>query len=409
MNLSFFVARRYLFSRKSSNAVNIVTRISLACVCVVTAALVIILSAMNGLTGLVESLYNNFHSDIRITAEKGKVFHSDPDKVKRIKQIPGVAWYTEIIDEDGLIESNDRQMNVVIRGISDDYVKYTRFDTVVREGAFDLHPNGLTGAVAGQEIGSVLALSELSQIKIYVPKRDRNLVVDMNNMDEKPFNEDVAFLSGLYFVSSDFDGKYIFLPAETVRGLLEYTDECTSAEIGILPGFEEAEVIRQVKEVAGAGYKVQSRYEQNEVLYKTLKSEKMWTFFILIFVLVIATFNTIGSITLLIIEKKKDIGILWGMGAGQTLIRRIFFTEGVLISVAGTVAGISLGLLLCWLQKTFGLLRFGEGFVVSFYPVDVQITDLLYIVLAVTAIGILAAWYPVNVFTRKYQHIKLNN
>lgn len=409
MNLSFFVARRYLFSRKSSNAVNIVTRISLACVCVVTAALVIILSAMNGLTGLVESLYNNFHSDIRITAEKGKVFHSDPEKVKRIKQIPGVAWYTEIIDEDGLIESNDRQMNVVIRGVSDDYVKYTRFDTVVREGTFDLHPNGLTGAVAGQEIGSVLALSELSQIKIYVPKRDRNLVVDMNNMDEKPFNEDVAFLSGLYFVSSDFDGKYIFLPAETVRGLLEYTDECTSAEIGILPGFEEAEVIRQVKEVTGTGYKVQSRYEQNEVLYKTLKSEKMWTFFILIFVLVIATFNTIGSITLLIIEKKKDIGILWGMGAGETLIRRIFFTEGILISVAGTVAGISLGLLLCWLQKTFGLLRFGEGFVVSFYPVDVQITDLLYIVLAVTAIGILAAWYPVNVFTRKYQHIKLNN
>ena len=409
MNLSFFVARRYLFSRKSSNAVNIVTRISLACVCVVTAALVIILSAMNGLTGLVESLYNNFHSDIRITAEKGKVFHSDPEKVKRIKQIPGVAWYTEIIDEDGLVESNDRQMNVVIRGVSDDYARYTRFDTVVREGTFDLHPNGMTGAVAGQEIGSVLSLSELSQIKIYVPKRDRNLVVDMNNMDEKPFNEDIAFLSGLYFVSSDFDGKYIFLPAETVRGLLEYTDECTSAEIGIKNGFDEAEVIRQVKEVTGKGYKVQSRYEQNEVLYKTLKSEKMWTFFILIFVLVIATFNTIGSITLLIIEKKKDIGILWGMGAGEKLIRRIFFTEGVLISVAGTVAGIALGLLLCWLQKTFGLLRFGEGFVVSFYPVEVQLTDLLYIVLAVTAIGILAAWYPVNVFTRKYQQIKLNN
>lgn len=409
MNLSFFVARRYLFSRKSSNAVNIVTRISLACVCVVTAALVIILSAMNGLTGLVESLYNNFHSDIRITAEKGKVFHSDPEKVKRIKQIPGVAWYTEIIDEDGLVESNDRQMNVVIRGVSDDYARYTRFDTVVREGTFDLHPNGMTGAVAGQEIGSVLSLSELSQIKIYVPKRDRNLVVDMNNMDEKPFNEDIAFLSGLYFVSSDFDGKYIFLPAETVRGLLEYTDECTSAEIGIKNGFDEAEVIRQVKEVTGNGYKVQSRYEQNEVLYKTLKSEKMWTFFILIFVLVIATFNTIGSITLLIIEKKKDIGILWGMGAGEKLIRRIFFTEGVLISVAGTVAGIALGLLLCWLQKTFGLLRFGEGFVVSFYPVEVQLTDLLYIVLAVTAIGILAAWYPVNVFTRKYQQIKLNN
>lgn len=409
MNLSFFVARRYLFSRKSSNAVNIVTRISLACVSVVTAALVIILSAMNGLTGLVESLYNNFHSDIRITAEKGKVFHSDPQKTAKIKSIPGVAWYTEIVDEDGLAESNDRQMNVVIRGVSEDYVRYTRFDTVVREGRFDLHPNGLTGAIAGQEIGSILQLSELSQIRIYVPKRDRNLVVDMNNMDEKPFNEEIAFLSGLYFVSSDFDGKYVFLPIENVRGLLEYTDECTSAEIGIKPGFDHKEVIEQVKAIAGSDLKVQSRYEQNEVLYKTLQSEKMWTFFILIFVLVIATFNTIGSITLLIIEKKKDIGILWGMGAGENLIRRIFFTEGILISIAGTLAGIALGLLTCWLQQTFGLLRFGEGFVVSFYPVDVQFMDLMYIVLAVSAIGILAAWYPVNVFTRKYQKIKLNN
>ncbi len=408
MNFSFFVARRYLFSKKSSNAVNIVTRISLACVSVVTAALVIILSAMNGLSGLVESLYNSFHSDIRITAEKGKVFTIDSTKTVAIKNIGGVAWYTEIVDENGLVESNDKQLIVTLRGVKDDYVKFTRFDTVVKQGRYDLHPNGQTGAITGQEIGSVLDLSEHSELKIYVPKRDRNLTADMSNLEEEPFNKDLAFVSGLYFVSSDFDGKYVFLPIDVVRKLLDYTNECTSVEIGVKPDKDPEEVLAEVKNILGPGYKIQTRYQQNEVLYKTLKSEKLWTFLILIFVLVVATFNTIGSLTLLIIEKKKDIGVLWSMGADRKIIRKIFFTEGLLISLAGTMSGIGFGLLLCWLQQMFGLLRFGEGFVVSYYPVTVEAMDLVYILLSVTTIGLLAAWYPVRVYTKKYQHIKFN-
>ncbi|HTF03355.1 MAG TPA: FtsX-like permease family protein [Bacteroidia bacterium] len=408
MNFSFFVARRYLFSKKSSNAVNIVTRISLACVSVVTAALVIILSAMNGLSGLVESLYNSFHSDIRITVEKGKVFTVDSTKTLAIKNIPGVAWYTEIVDENGLVESNDQQLIVMLRGVDDNYVKYTRFDTVVREGRFDLHPSGQTGAIAGQEIGARLELSEHSEIKVYVPKRDRNLTMDINNLEEEPFNKDLAFVSGLYFVSSDFDGKFVFLPIDAVRKLLDYTNECTSVEIGVKPDQDAEEIIASIQKVLGPGYKVETRYQQNEVLYKTLKSEKMWTFLILIFVLVIATFNTIGSLTLLIIEKKKDIGVLWSMGADRKMIRKIFFTEGLLISLTGTLAGIGLGLLTCWLQTTFGFLRFGEGFVVSYYPITVEAIDMVYILLSVTAIGLLAAWYPVSVYTRKYQHIRFN-
>jgi lipoprotein-releasing system permease protein len=178
--------------------------------------------------------------------------------------------------------------------------------------------------------------------------------------------------------------------------------------LGIAPGSNSDEVRAAVSEILGAGYKVETRYQQNEVLYKTLKSEKMWTFLILIFVLVIATFNTIGSLTLLIIEKKKDIGVLWSMGAGKKIIRRIFFTEGLLISLAGTIGGIALGLLICVLQQQFGLIRFGEGFVVDYYPVAIKFNDLTNILIAVTAIGLLAAWYPVNVYTRKYQHIKFN-
>lgn len=408
MQFPFFVARRYLFSKKSSNAVNIVTRISLACVSVVTAALVIILSAMNGLSGLVESLYNSFHSDIRITAEKGKTIVIDSVKAQAIKDLAGVDWYTEIVDENGLVECNDKQLIVTIRGVEEKYTNYTRFDTVVKVGEFDLHPNGLTGAVAGQEIGTALDLHEQSQLMVYIPKRDRNLVIDLTNMEDEPFNKRMSFVSGLYFVSSDFDGKYVFLPIDVVRELLDYTNECTSVEVGIAEDRKPDEMVAAVKNILGPGYKVETRYQQNEVLYKTLKSEKMWTFLILIFVLIIATFNTIGSLTLLIIEKKKDIGILWSMGADRKMIRRIFFTEGLLISLAGTVSGIGFGLLTCWLQKQFGLIRFGEGFVVSWYPVTVQMMDLVYILLAVTAIGLLAAWYPVNVFTRKYQHIKFS-
>ena len=408
MNLPFFVARRYLFSKKSSNAVNIVTRISLACVCVVTAALVIILSAMNGLSGLVESLYNCFHSDIRITAEKGKTFTLDSAKTLQLQNISGVEWYEEIVDEQGIVEAHDQQLFVTLRGVKDTYVKNTSFDTTVKLGRFDLHPEGMTGAVCGQEIGTILDLNMQSDLRVFVPKRDRNLTFDINDPDAEVFNEKLTFVSGLYFVSSDFDNKYVFLPIETVRELLEYTDECTSVEMGISPGVNPDEVQAEVAKVLGAGYKVETRYQQNEVLYKTLKSEKMWTFLILIFVLVIATFNTIGSLTLLIIEKKKDIGVLWSMGAGKTIIRRIFFTEGLLISLAGTATGIALGLLVCILQKQFGLIRFGEGFVVDYYPVEINFADLGNILIAVTAIGLLAAWYPVNVYTRKYQHIRFN-
>lgn len=376
--------------------------------CVVTAALVIILSAMNGLSGLVESLYNCFHSDIRITAEKGKTIVIDSATTLDLQKIPGVVWYHEIVDEQGIAEAHEKQLFVTLRGVGDDYVKNTGFDSTVKLGEFDLHPDGLTGAVAGQEIGNMLELGMQTELRVFVPKRDKNLTFDINDPSAEVFNDKLTFVSGLYFVSSDFDNKYVFLPIETVRELLGYTNECTSVELGIAPGANSEEVQAAVANILGTGYKVETRYQQNEVLYKTLKSEKMWTFLILIFVLVIATFNTIGSLTLLIIEKKKDIGVLWSMGAGRTIIRRIFFTEGLLISLVGTISGIALGLLVCVLQQQFGLIRFGEGFVVDYYPVEINYSDLGNILISVTAIGLLAAWYPVNVYTRKYQHIKFN-
>ncbi len=408
MNFTLFISRRYLFSRKSHNAINIVTGISVACVAVVTAALIIILSAMNGLTDLVKTLYNSFHPEIRITAVKGKTFILDSSDVIAIKKLTNVVWYNEIVDENVLVENEDRQLKVTMRGVSDDYVKDTRFDTTVRQGNYDLHPNGRTGAVVGSEIGARLNLGELSPLSIYVPKRDRSLSIDFDNLDENPFNKDLVYVSGLYSVSSDFDGKYVILPIDKVRELMDYTKESTSAEIGVKTGTDPDEVVEQVQKILGTKYLVQNRYSQNELLFNTLKSEKVWTFMILLFILLIATFNTIGSLTLLIIEKKKDIGVLWSMGADTTILRRIFFTEGLLISVTGTLIGSLLGLGLCFLQQRFGFIQLTPGFVIEAYPIRVAMKDILLIIASVTAIGLLAAWYPVQVYTKKYQTIKFN-
>ena len=380
----------------------------MACVAVVTAALIIILSAMNGLTDLVKTLYNSFHPEIRITAVKGKTFILDSTDVIAIKKLTNVVWYNEIVDENVLVENEDRQLKVTMRGVSDDYVKDTRFDTTVRQGNYDLHPNGRTGAVVGSEIGARLNLGELSPLSIYVPKRDRSLSIDFDNLDENPFNKDLVYVSGLYSVSSDFDGKYVILPIDKVRELMDYTKESTSAEIGVKTGTDPDEVVEQVQKILGIKYLVQNRYSQNELLFNTLKSEKVWTFMILLFILLIATFNTIGSLTLLIIEKKKDIGVLWSMGADTKILRRIFFTEGLLISVTGTLIGSLLGLGLCFLQQRFGFIQLTPGFVIEAYPIRVALKDILLIIASVTAIGLLAAWYPVQVYTKKYQTIKFN-
>ena len=363
---------------------------------------------MNGLTDLVKTLYNSFHPEIRITAVKGKTFILDSSDVIAIKKLTNVVWYNEIVDENVLVENEDRQLKVTMRGVSDDYVKDTRFDTTVRQGNYDLHPNGRTGAVVGSEIGARLNLGELSPLNIYVPKRDRTLSIDFDNLDENPFNKDLVYVSGLYSVSSDFNGKYVILPIDKVRELMDYTKESTSAEIGVKTGTDPDEVVEQVQEILGTKYLVQNRYSQNELLFNTLKSEKVWTFMILLFILLIATFNTFGSLTLLIIEKKKDIGVLWSMGADTTILRRIFFTEGLLISVTGTLIGSLLGLGLCFLQQRFGFIQLTPGFVIEAYPIRVAMKDILLIIASVTAIGLLAAWYPVQVYTKKYQTIKFN-
>lgn len=397
MNVPFFIAKRYLISKKSHNAINIISYISVGGICIGTMALVIVLSGFNGLSQLVQSLYNSFDPDIEITVKKGKTFEVGRPELQALKQFPGVVHFTEVMEGNALLKYNDKQSVAIIKGVSQEFREMNQFDSLVRDGRFDISKNNI---VLGKGLAYVLEISTnnvFTPISIYAPKRGTT-----NSLNpEDGLNELKCYPAGLFSISDEFDNQYVLMDIAKARQLLDYKDEVTSLELGLKKGSNMEQVQAEIEKLVGDQYLVKNRHQQNELLYKTLKSEKLWVFIILVFILVVATFNVIGSLTMLIIEKKKDISILSSMGADMILIRRIFLFEGLLITIIGAVSGLLLGLLICWLQITFSIVKFSEGYVVDAYPMDIQSADILIISAVVLLIGLFAAWYPVRVFTKK--------
>lgn len=406
MNLSLFIARRYLISKKSHNAINIITFISIIGVCIGTMALIIVLSAFNGISALVLGLYNTFDPDIKISPREGKTFVLDPALAEKIKKLDGVAFYTEVLQENALLKYDDKQVIATIKGVSDEFVNMTRLDTVTKEGEFLLKHDSIEYAVLGYGIARRLNISLsdfVHPLEIYVPKRGNQAVLN----PEDAFLIRSVEVTGVFSLNDDFDYKYAILPLSLARTLLNRNNELSAIEIGLKPGSDVSKAKKNITNLLQAGhnetkFNIQTRFEQNEVLFKTINSEKWWTFLILAFILVIATFNVIGSLTMLIIEKKKDIQTLLFLGADKTLIRKIFMQEGLMITLTGVITGILLGLLLCWIQIKFKLVPFSEGFIVDAYPIKVIPTDLALVLGTVLLIGFFAAWYPVKIFTRKF-------
>lgn len=397
LNLPFFIAKRYLISKKSHNAINIISGISVAGISIGTMALVIVLSAFNGLSDLVQSLYNSFDSDIEITTTQGKTFDPNTSTFQTIRRSEKLAYYTEVMEGNALLKYDDKQCVATIKGVSADFEKMSRFDTLVREGEFSISKNNI---VIGKGIDYKLQtrISDISAwISIYAPKRG-----NVNSLNpEDAVNEIKASTAGIFSINDELD-QYVLMDIGKARELLDYTTEVTSIAIGLKPG-TDADVFRdEIAATLGNGFEVKTREQQNALLYKTMQSEKLWTFIILIFILVIATFNVIGSLTMLVIEKKKDITILHNMGADIQLVRRIFLMEGILITFIGTFIGLSLGLILCWLQTHFEFITMSEGFVINAYPIKVAGFDIFVVVLAVLTIGFIAAWYPVRFLTKKH-------
>ncbi len=396
LNLPLFISKRYLFSKKSTNVINIISGIAITGVAFGTMALFVILSVFNGFDSLIRSLLNSFDPDLKITIVEGKTFSADTSALDFVKQSDDVAYFVEVIEENVLLESDDKQHIATMKGVGNNFPKINGIDTMIIDGEFVLRDDEINYAVLGYGISYKLSygLNSLKPIKIWIPKRKGKVTFDPQNA----FNKDFIFASAIFSVQQDYDDKYIIVPIKFARNLLDYKTEVSSIEIKLKDGVNKRKVEKEIQEKVGEGFYVKNRFEQQELLYKIMKSEKWAIFLILTFILIIASFNVVGSLTMLIIDKKKDIEILRNIGASNQLIRNIFLIEGWLISVIGAIVGLLLGSLLCYLQLEFSLLQFpGAGtFIVNAYPVEMRLLDLVFVFLTVITIGFIAVWYPVK-------------
>lgn len=403
MKLSLYIAKRYLFAKKSRNAINVISAVSVAGVTVGTMALIIVLSVFNGLEKLVRSIFNTFDPDLKITAVEGKTFVPDTSKLKLLANVNGVACYSLTIEENALLKYDERQVIATIKGVDDTYSRVTSIDSSMWEGEFKLtSENGRPWAVVGVGIAQYLGIRVAfitTPLKIYVPRRSAGSSLD----PEAAFNPKFIFPSGIFQIEQSFDSKYVFLPIEFARELIENENGVSAVEIRFTDNADPGLVQKKVSGLFGKGYLVQNRFQQQEIFYKVMRSERVAIFFILTLILIIASFNIIGSLTMLIIEKERDIEILKSLGADNNLIRKIFIFEGWLISIIGALAGLILGFLVCWLQQKFGFVKLqSDTLIMNSYPVVMKLKDFIIVPATVLMIGYWAAWYPVRFLTKKY-------
>jgi lipoprotein-releasing system permease protein len=405
MLFPLYIAKRYLIAKKSHNIINIISIISVIGVMVGTGALIIVLSVFNGFEGLVMGLFNSFNPDLKIEATEGKTFTMNQEQMTRIKQIPGIKYVVESVEENALARFGDKQSIVMMKGVSDDFMKMTPLDSFMVNGRYTLGSDQKPACVIGAGVAYFLSIYPADfavPISLYLPKRTKKT---LSGLPEQSFNSRPVYVAGVFSIQPEFDMSYVIVPISLARDLLEYKNEITSLEIGLSDPSALAKVKPRVAEILGPGFTVKDHYQQQATLYRVMKSEKWAVFFILALILVIAAFNMIGSLSMLIVDKKKDIAILWSLGAGKKQIRRIFFTEGMMISLAGGLLGLILGGLLAFLQEKFGLIRLGGGegtYIVDAYPVKVQLLDFIYVMITVILIGAATTWYPVRQISRRY-------
>ncbi len=399
---SLYIAKRYLFSKKSTNVINIISGISVFGVTISTLALVVILSVFNGLDTLIKSLFNTFDPDFKITLTEGKSFNPNTQKLNRIKELDGIAVFSEIIEDNALLRYGEKEFVATIKGVSNNFSSLTGIDSMIIDGEFILENKNHMYAVVGYGIASTLSigLTFIEPLVVYAPRKTNSNNINLQNVTKR----EVIYPSGIFSVQQEIDNKFIIVPLQFARNLFEYKKNITAIEIATNPGINVNELQDKIENILGTKYIIKNRYQQQEMMYKTIKSEKLIGFFILLFIIFIASFNIIGSLTMLIIDKKKDINTLLSLGADYSSIRQIFLLEGWLISVVGAIAGIILGVGFCFLQQKFELVSLqGSGsFIVDSYPVEIHMSDLLYIFIAVITIGFLAAWYPVRYITQRY-------
>ncbi|MFN3918296.1 MAG: ABC transporter permease [Flavobacteriales bacterium] len=400
MKLAFYIARRYLFSKKTRNAINIISLISVMGILVSTAAMVVVLSAFNGIEGIVETLYSSFDADIKVAPVKGKTFDYTEFPKAKITEISAVETIAFSLEEIALFSHGENWVTAQMKGVDTSFIRTGKIKEAIEYGDAILFDETFNYTILGMgvqnRLGVNLGYGLNEQVKIHTISREKEI---KRNTD--PFNKQSAIVSGIFSINPDFDYNYVLVPFDMAANLLNLQNEASYAEISLSSKANSEQIAAQISEVLGDGFEVKTRYQQNELIYKTNKAEKWITFVILAFIMGLSAFNVIASLTMLIIEKKEDVKVLRSIGFTDATIRNIFFYEGMLINFSGLIGGLALGLVICFLQMKFHLIKL-EGSVVDYYPVEVKTADLALIILSVLVLALLTTYLPVKLLAKNF-------
>ncbi|MFC0656734.1 FtsX-like permease family protein [Mongoliitalea lutea] len=395
MNTSFFIAARYFRSKKKKNFITILSIITMVGVAVGAMALVIVLSVFNGLEDLVRGLYASFDADLKIEASQGKSFRMDESTLRSIEEVEGVYLVTEVIEDNALFNYRSYQHLARIKGVSDNYLAQPRFEQGYVWGKLDLGTQERPQAIIGRGVGFFLSIdlkNEFDLLQAYYPKAPRNAAtIDPRQL----YNQGTLIPSAFFSVEKEFDDNYIIAPLSFVSRLLNYGDKRTAIEVSVQEGYSIRKVKAALKQLLGEEFTVKDTDEQHAGLLRTIKIEKLFVFITLTFILAVASFNIFFSLSMMAIEKKKDIAILYAMGAKASTVKNIFIKQGSIIAFSGAAIGLVLGFVIVWLQDTVGLVSMGiDSSIIENYPVKIVWTDFLWTSVSVILITLLASYRP---------------
>ena len=408
MNFPFYIARRYLFSKKSHHAINVISGVSVCGVALATLAMVCTLSVFNGFQDLVATMFTAFDPEIKITAANGKVFDSQDERIQLLRDLPEIEVFSESLEDNAMVQYKGRQAMVVIKGIEENFNQLTAIDSILYgRGEWILRDEVVDYAVPGIELVSVLGtgIRFLDPLEVYAPKRGAKINVANPSTS---FESSYLHSSGLVFAVNQqkYDASYILTSLSFARDLFQYDTEVSSIELRIAADADVKEVKKDIKRMLGNDFLVQDRYEQQADTYRIMEVEKLISYVFLSFILLIACFNVIGSLSMLIIDKRNDVVTLRNLGADDQLVSRVFLFEGYMITFFGALIGVGLGLILCFIQQEFGIISLGSGdsagaFVVDAYPVSVYAIDVILVLITVLVTGFLSVFFPVRYLTRR--------
>ncbi|MEI7802241.1 MAG: FtsX-like permease family protein [Bacteroidota bacterium] len=394
MHLPALFARRYLVSKKSTQSINILSGISVLGMLVGSMGLILVLSVFNGFEDLVLNLYNKFYPELIISPAKGKFFNEKTIHWDELNRVEGINAYSMQLEEKALLRYGDNQYIATVRGVDSNFTRVSSVQNSMFHGQFQLKNNNADFAIVGAGIEQALELNydnPFNDLTIYIPKKGVSYVLN----PEEAFNRQIIQPLGSFSIQQEFDLEYVFVPLSFMRTLLNAPEDVSAVSISLKPGANIYSVKSALKKICGNNFEVLDRYEQNKTLYAVMRVEKWVVYAVLTFILIVAAFNIIGSLSMLIIDKRKDINILRVMGADLPSIKRIFLYEGVLLSFIGCIFGFIFSVILILLQQKFGFIEIGGGtFVVNSYPVKMQVMDFVLVFFTVMGIGIIASWIP---------------